>query len=177
MNQAHFKLLKRRLAARGTSPSQLLTKAQAARELSDAGVFDESPPEAIDRVRDELEQLLRDAEAVGGWQSDRASSIAGRVLDQLDAEPEEEPTGDFLPQWRHPDLDDEARFAWLELNLLFDMSRALHWRIEQEEWRERSKRVRWLAKQAESIFDSESPLDAADAWLADPPKVPARLGV
>jgi len=74
MNAVHEETLKRRLFNPASTPSQLLAKAQAARELANAAV-----PLPLERVKVELEALLETAQALASWQADRAANVAGRV--------------------------------------------------------------------------------------------------
>jgi len=160
-----------------------LGKAQAARELYDAGAFEsdrfeseESRMDMIDRVTLELEGLLVLAEKVGGWQCDRASKLTGGVLDDLCAPPEPEAEPDWQPAYLNDELDVEARMSWLATDAEVDMSRLLGWKVEQQEWVEGdSPRLKWLDKECRKIWKAEDPLAAAEEWRENPPTPPARL--
>ncbi len=149
MNQAHFELLKRRLASPSRKSSELLAKAQAARELSEARVFAQSTPEVRQRVRAVLERLLADCEEVGGWQCDRTASVVGRVLDAIEEDvldpPEPEERG-----WREGD-------PFFELDLGWEMTRALGWigKLTPE-------RQAFIDREGDLILASENPVERAN---------------
>jgi hypothetical protein len=167
VNQVRFEALKRRLGCPARRPSELLLKAQAARELSEAGIFDKAAPETVERVRTALEALLMTCEASGTWQADRAAGITGRVLDQLElveiAREKPRYEGGF---WNHPDIPDRDRLAILETELLAEMARSQGWLVQ---WQVRrpidDERIAFLSEQAEGLFAADDPVAAANAWL------------
>ncbi len=177
MNQVRFEALKARFARPAVTPSELLLKGQAAKELSDAGVFAAASQETRERVRGTLEQLLLACEANGGWQADRAASVTGRVLDQLD---KLELTL-VKPPWPCPWDDDQLsvkdRMATLSLELLYVMGQCQGWDIHWQKHNRRpidDERIAFLHLEADKICASDDVLAAASAWC-DEHGVPGAL--
>lgn len=148
----------------------MLLKAQAAKELSDGGVFRATSHEMVSRIRQTLEDLLVLSERSGTWQADRASGITGRVLDQLDRDQAalRKPEYPFA-HWNHPDLDDRLRLAWLECDLVGTMAHCVGWEVTT--WERHggtaleAERLDYLYREADMILGADDVFEAADAWL------------
>jgi hypothetical protein len=134
-------------------------------EVSEAGIFAaEGNEPMLEKVRATLEDLLVACERSGTWQADRASGLVGRVLDQLERDglakqTPEHPGG----HWKLPELDDDARRRWLELDLMAEMAWCVGWAID---WRAPDDdRIGYLKREAEVTFNFLDPFAAAQRWL------------
>jgi hypothetical protein len=162
VNAAHLDLLKRQAVSKPVDSSGLMTKAKALAELVERTDLS-STPKALQAARDELLDVIYRAEDVGTARAQAASSIAGRLLSQLDdaAAPDDEA----------PELSRQDRLAWLELDCVYEMQRALGW---ERGWPPGG--MDWLQEQATDVLSAEDPVAAFDRWVAAPPDVPASLG-
>jgi hypothetical protein len=167
MNEARRASLLRTLRAPGRAPSQLFAKASAARTLAADGAFKELTPNELVPIRAAFEELLLDAEQSATWQGDRAASVIGGVLDQLDEDEaaKEKPPYEYA-SWMVPDLDDEDRLRWLRLDLLVTMCHATSVEVNwQKRARADNRKLKPLEREAESILVAADPIQAAQDWL------------
>jgi hypothetical protein len=187
MNEQRRAMLTRRAMGRATTSGSLLLKARALADLARAQIpcaWDRLPDERRELIRVELLNVVVVSERLASYDAARAEGIALGLLERLDGEAEDEDAPP-PPPWRWEGLSDEDREAELSLNLMMEMSRALGWRVTQQEWsagdphnsytrdQPKSKRIVWLGEQADVILSADDPMQAADDWLRDPPQIPA----
>lgn len=169
MDEVRFRMLRRKLGAPLTTPSELMRCAQAARELASAGVFSAASPQMVQKVRERLHEILMTAERFGTFESNRASGLASRVLEQLDEDEAARAKPPYdAATWMADDLDERARRAWMALDLLPTMAHALGWTVEWQphlQTRLDAERIEWLEREAEAILNAEDVLGSATDWL------------
>lgn len=137
----------------------MLSKAQAAKELMEH--FKQAAPELRELLRNELEALVVTAETNGSWQAQRASSVAGNCLDQLEAIDiaQQKPPCPY-GSWKDTDMTRAQRFSWLQLDILVTFGFAV--RVDV---RSGPGRNGWVEREACAVLSAPDPLAAADAWL------------
>jgi hypothetical protein len=156
VNESRRRALMRRATGAGGSSARMLAKMQATGELWRAGEL------LADDARREAEAVL-DAPGADTYAHGRAVTMASRILDELDREG----LGRGY-RWDHPELSEEDRRAWFEVDVLAEMSRALGWNITREEWQAGSGRVDRLVAEATGLLGAEDVFAAFEAWATSP---------
>jgi hypothetical protein len=151
MNQAHKRLLLRQATSRPQNSAGLQLKAQAWKELlSHATVANE------EAVRDHLLDVIDRAELIGTARAQAAASMAARLLDKIEGEPEVQNEALWVDA---PDPDQALEL--LPLLLPSQLAFEAGWHHPTFD----SGRGRDLLRRTDAVMRAEDPLEAADEAL------------